>query len=132
MLRHLLTLAAAATLLAPLAATADTTPAPPPAPSAVPTVPPVPAAPKKHDHLGGTITAVDATAKTITLTHRKKNTVIPVANDVKIYKADDAKHAPTGTWADLTVGTVVSAKVGDDLAAPVATEIHIHAPKPAK
>ncbi len=63
MLRPFLTLTLAATLLAPLAASADDTPATP-APPAAPTAPAAPAAPKKHDHMGGKITAVDAVKKT--------------------------------------------------------------------
>ena len=128
MLRHLLTLAVAATLLAPLTSFAEDAPVVPVAPAA-PTAPAAPVAPKKHDHLGGKISAVDATAKTITLTHHKKITVVMVAADAKIYKIGDAKGSPTGTFADLTVDALVSTHITGDETAPTATEVHLRAPK---
>lgn len=130
MLRHFLILAVAATLLAPLAASAEDAPVVPATPAA-PTAPAAPATPKKHDHIGGKISAVDATAKTITLTHHKKDTVITVATDAKIYKIGDAKGSPTGTFADLTVGAQVNAHITGDEAAPTATVVHLRAPKVA-
>ena len=128
MLRHLLTLAVAATLLAPLTSFAEDAPVVPTTPAA-PTAPAAPATPKKHDHIGGKISAVDATAKTITLSHHKKITVVTVASDAKIYKIGDAKRTPTGTFADLTVDALVTAHITGDVAAPTATEIHLRAPK---
>ena len=125
MLRHLLTLAVAATLLAPLTSFAEGAPVVP----ATPATPAAPVAPKKHDHLGGKISAVDATAKTITLTHHKKITVVTVAADAKIYKIGDAKGSPTGTFADLTVGALVNTHITGDETAPTATEVHLRAPK---
>ena len=128
MLRHLLTLAVAATLLAPLTSFAEDAPVVPVTPAA-PTAPAAPVAPKKHDHIGGKISAVDSAAKTITLTHHKKDTVVTLASDAKIYKIGDAKGEPTGTFADLTVGALVNAHITGDVAAPTATEVHLRAPK---
>ena len=125
MLRHLLTLAVAATLLAPLTSFAEDASVVP----ATPATPAAPVVPKKHDHLGGKISAVDATAKTITLTHHKKITVVTVAADAKIYKIGDAKGSPTGTFADLTVGALVNTHITGDETAPTATEVHLRAPK---
>ena len=128
MLRHLLTLAVAATLLAPLTSFAEGAPVVPATPAA-PTAPAAPVAPKKHDHLGGKISAFDVTAKTITLTHHKKDTVVTIAADAKIYKIGDAKGSPTGTFADLTVGALVNTHITGDETAPPATEVHRRAPK---
>ncbi len=127
MLRPFLTLAVAATLLTPLAAFADA-PAAPTAP-ATPAAP-MPAAAPKHDRIGGTISAVDATAKTITITHHKKDTVVTVAPDAKIYKiGEKGKNGATGTFTDLTVGALVNVHTNGDLTTPTATEVHLRAPK---
>lgn len=132
MLRHFLPLAVAAMLFAPLAASAEDAPAVPAAPAATTAPAAAPVAPKPHDRMGGKISAVDATAKTITVTHHKKDTVLSLASDVKIYKIGDAKGSPTGTFADLTVGAQVNAHITGDADAPTATEVHLRAPKPAK
>ncbi len=127
MLRHFLTLTVAAALLAPLAASADT-----PAAPATPAAPTAPAAPKPNNRMGGTISAVDAVKKTLTLTHHKKEMTVSVADDAKIYKAGErGKNGATGTWADLTVGTRVNVHTNGDETAPVANEVHIQAPKAA-
>ena len=52
-----------------------------------------------------------------------------VPDTTKIYKVDDAKGQPTGTFADLTVDTRVSVATEGDEAAPTAKNIHIRAPK---
>ena len=128
MLRTFLPLALAATLFAPLAAFAEDAPAVP----ATPAAPTAPAQAKPHNHLGGKITAVDADKKTVTVTHHKKDTTLTLTSDAKIYKADDAKGTPTGTFADLTVGTMINARITGDESAPTATEIHVRAPKADK
>ena len=128
MLRRLLPLALTMTLFCPLAAFAQTptNPTPPIAPA----VPGAPAAtPAKKPHVNGKISAVDAAAKTITLTHGKKTVVVSVPSAAKIYKIGDAKGQPTGTFADLTVDTRVSVATEGDEAAPIAKNIHIRAPK---
>ena len=58
-----------------------------------------------------------------------KDTTLTLASDAKIYKADDAKKSPTGTFADLTVGTRIKAHTTGDEGALTATEVHIQAPK---
>jgi len=133
MLRQFLTLAVAATLFAPLAASAEDTPATPAPPATTPAAPVAPAAPKPHNHIGGKISAIDATAKTITVTHHKKDTVVTVAPDARIYKiGEHGKNGATGTFADLTVGSLVNAKITGDEAAPTATEVHLRAPQTSK
>jgi len=126
MLKIFLPLAVAATLFTPLAAFALD---PPPATPAAPTTP----APAAHkNRAGGKITAVDTDKKTVTVSHGGKDTTLTLASDVKIYKADDAKGSPTGTFADLTVGTRINARVTGDEGALTATEVHIRAPKGEK
>lgn len=130
MLRRFLPLALTMTLFCPLAASAQTptNPTPPVAP-AVPSAPAATAAPAKRPHVNGKISAVDAAAKTITLTHGKKSVVVSVPDTTKIYKIGDAKGQPTGTFADLTLDTRVSVATEGDEAAPVAKSIHLRAPK---
>lgn len=128
MLRHFLPLALAAALLAPLAASAQTAPTAP----ATPTAPTAPAAPKPHNHVHGKITAVDADKKTVAISHHHKDTTLTLTSDVKIYKVGDVKGNPTGTFADLTVGTMINAHVTGDETAPTANEIHVRAPKADK
>lgn len=126
MLRRFLPLVLTLTLLCPLAAFAQTPPAAPPA-TADPATPPA----AKKPHVSGKISAVDAAAKTITLTHGKKTVVVSVPDTAKIYKPGDAKGQPTGTFADLAVDTRVSVATEGDETAPVAKNIHIRAPKTA-
>lgn len=128
MLRQLLPLTLAAALLAPLAASAQT---PPPAPPAVPAAPAAPMAPRNANRLNGKITAVDAAAKTVTLTHHKKATTLSVPDGTKIYKVGDTRKNPTGTFADLTVDAHITARTNGDADKPVATEVHLQAPKTA-
>ena len=123
MTRRLLPIALTLTLLSPFAA-AQTAPASPAAPAD-----PSAAAPKKRDHVGGKISAVDAAAKTVTLTHKKKTVVLSVPDTAKIYKPGDAKGAPTGAFADLTVDTMISAATDGSADAPTAKTVHIRAPK---
>ncbi len=138
MLRRLLPLALTAALFCPMAAFAQapTNPTPPVAPAVTP-APAAPAdpgdtpAPKKTNHVGGKISSVDAAAKTITLTHGKKTTVLSVPDGTKIFKVGDAKGQPTGTFADLTLDTRVNATTNGDETSPVAKNIHIRAPKTA-
>ncbi len=138
MLRRLLPLALTAALFCPTTSFAQTpaNPTPPVAPAATP-APAAPAAPgdtpapKKRNRVGGKITSIDAAAKTITLTQGKKTTVLSVPDGAKIYKADDAKGQPTGTFADLTVDTRITAATNGDETTPVAKNIHIRAPKTA-
>ena len=133
MLRRFVPLALAVSVLCPLTAFAQTpaNPTPPVAP-AVPGAPAATPAPPKHPHVGGKISAVDAAAKTITLTHGKKTVIVSVPDTAKIYKPGDAKGQPTGTFADLTVDTRVNvATDGGDETAPVAKSVHIRAPKTA-
>ncbi len=120
-----LSLALGALLLAPLMASADD--APPPAPTV-----PAPAVPKANHHVRGKITAVDAAKKTLTLTQHKKETTLTVADNAKIYKVDDVKGSPTGTFADLTVGLNITATTKGDADALTVKEIHIRAPHTAK
>ncbi len=129
MLRQLLTLTLAAGLLGPLAASAQAPAAP--ATPAAPIPAPVPPAAKKHDHLSGKITAVDADKKTVTITQHKKSTTLTVAADAKIYKPGDKRREPTGTFADLTVDTPITARITGDKDAPTTKEIHIRKPKAA-
>lgn len=125
--RRLLPLALTLTLFGPLAAFAQTPPVAQTSPAA--TDPATPHA-AKHNHVGGKISAVDAAAKTITLTHgKKKTTVVSVPDTAKIYKVGDAKGQPTGTFADLTVDTRVNVATEGDETAPTAKSIHIRAPK---
>ena len=130
MMRRLLPFALTMTLFCPLAAFAQTpiNPTPPVAP-AVPGAPAATPAPAKRPHVSGKISAVDAAAKTITLTHGKKTVVVSVPDAAKIYKTGDAKGQPTGTFADLTVDTRVSVATEGDETAPVAKNIHLRAPK---
>ena len=124
MLRLLpLSLAVSAVLLAPLAASAQTAPTP-----AVP-APTVLVAPKAHDRVNGKITDVDAVKKTLTITQHKKTTTLTVTDDTKIFKADDTKKDPTGTFADLLTGTAVSVRTKGDADPLTAVVIHIRAPK---
>ncbi len=129
MLRRLLPFALIAALCpsAFAQAPADSTPPIASAPSA-PADPAAPA-PKNHNHIAGKISAVDAAAKTITLTHGKKTTVLSVPDGTKIYKVGDAKGQPTGTFADLVPDTRINANTNGDETAPVAKNIHIRAPK---
>lgn len=130
MLRRLLPFVLTMTLFCPLAAFAQTPtdPTPPIAPS-VPGAPAATPAPAKRPHVSGKISAVDAAAKTITLTHGKKTVVVSVPDTAKIYKIGDAKGQPTGSFADLTVGTRVSVATEGDETAPVAKSVHLRAPK---
>lgn len=123
MLRRFLPFALTAALLCPLAAFAQTPtdPTPPIAPAAP--------LPKHHPHVGGKISAVDAAAKTVTLTHGKKTILLLVPDGTKIYKIGDVKGQPTGTFADLTVNTLIHAQTTGDEESPVAKVIHLHAPK---
>ncbi len=142
MLRRLplafLPFALTAVLLCPVAsfAQAPTDPTPPVAPAVTP-APATPAAPgdtpapKKRNRVNGKISSIDAAAKTITLTHGKKTTVLSVPDGTKIYKATDAKGQPTGTFADLTIDTPITAATNGDEDAPVAKNVHIRAPKTA-
>lgn len=125
MLRLFLPLTIAATLLAPLAVLAEDAPAAPATPAA-------PTAPmhKNNNRVGGTIASVDAAAKTVTLTHHNKSVVLSVPDGTKIYKIGErGKNGATGTWADLTVGAMISASITGDEAAPVAKEVHLRAPR---
>ena len=73
---------------------------------------------------------MDATAKTITITHHKKDTVVTIAPDAKIYKiGEKGKNGATGTFTDLTVGTLVNVHTNGDETTPTATEVHLRAPK---
>lgn len=130
MLRRFLPFALTMTLFCPLAGFAQTpaNPTPPVAP-AVPGAPAATPAPAKRPHVNGKISAVDAAAKTITLTHGKKSVVVSVPDTAKIYKVGDAKGQPTGAFADLTVDTRVSVATEGDEAAPTAKNIHLRAPK---
>lgn len=131
MLRRFLPLALTMTLFCPLSTFAQT-----PTNPTLPVAPAVPGAPStapapKHNRVGGKISAVDAAAKTITLTHGKKTIVVSVPDTAKIYKTGDAKGQPTGTFADLTVDTRVSVATEGDETAPIAKNIHLRAPKTA-
>jgi len=133
MLRCLLPFALTAALCPWAFAQTPTDPTPPIA--SAPGAPADPAAaapaPKKRNHVGGKISAVDAAARTITLTHGKKTTVLSVPDGTKIYKVGDAKGQPTGTFADLVLDTRINANTNGDETAPVAKNIHIRAPKNA-
>jgi hypothetical protein len=120
MLRRFLPFALTAALLCPMAAFAQAPAAPAPAPT-----------PKQNNRTSGKISAVDAVAKTVTLTRGKKTVTLSVPDGTKIYKVGDAKGQPTGTFADLAVDTSISARTNGDATAPVATEVHIRAPKTA-
>ncbi len=126
MLRRLLPFALIAALCPSAFAQAPTDPTPPVV--SAPGDPTAPA-PKPHNHVGGKVSAVDAAAKTITLTHGKKTVVLSVPDGTKIYKVGDAKGQPTGTFADLVVDTRINANTNGDETAPVAKNIHIRAPK---
>ncbi len=128
--RRLLSFALTLAVFCPLAAFAQTPPPAPavPSPAAPPSTDPVPAV-KKHPHVNGKISAVDAAAKTITLSHGRKTIVVSVPDTAKIYKPSDAKGQPTGTFADLTVDTRVNVNTAGDETAPVAKSVHIRAPK---
>ncbi len=128
MLRQLIPLTLAAALLAPLAASAQTPATPPAAPAA-----PTPAAPaaRNADRVNGRITAVDATAKTVTVARGKKGkrtTTLSVPDGTKIYKIGERRN-PSGTFADLTVDSLITARTNGDLDKPVAAQVHIQAPK---
>ncbi len=133
MLRRLLPFALTAALLCPISAFAQTPTDPTPPVASAPGTPADPAAPapKNHNHVAGKISAVDAAAKTITLTRGKKTTVLSVPDGTKIYKIGDAKGQPTGTFADLALDTRINASTNGDETAPVAKNIHIRAPKNA-
>ena len=126
MLRRFLPLALALAIC-PLTLFAQTPPAAPTPPASTDPS----AAPKKHPHVGGKISAVDAAAKTITLMHHKKTVVVSVPDTAKIYKVGDAKGQPTGTFADLTIETPVTVSTEGDETAPIAKSVHIRAPKTA-
>ncbi len=128
MLRRFLPLALTMTLFCPLAAFAQTPPAAPAAPAATDPATPAPA---KKPHVNGKISALDAAAKTITVMHGKKAVVVSVPDTTKIFKADDTKRQPTGTFADLTVDMRVNIATEGDEAAPTAKSIHIRVPKTA-
>ena len=127
MLRQLIPLSLAAALLAPLAASAQV---PAPAPAA-PVAPAAPMAPRNANRVNGKITAVDAAAKTVTLTRHKKTTTLSVPDGTKIYKVGDTRKNPTGTFADLTVDAHITARTDGDADKPVASEVHLQAPKAA-
>ena len=110
-------------------AQAPTDPTPPIASAPGAPVDPAAPAPKNKNHIAGKISAVDAAAKTITLTHGKKTVVLSVPDGTKIYKVGDAKGQPTGTFADFAVDMRVSASTNGDEDAPVAKNVHIRAPK---
>ena len=130
MLRQFIPLALAATLLAPLAASAQApAPAAPPTPAAPAT--PAPPPTTTPNRLSGKITSVDSAAKTITVTVRKMPTVLSVPDGTKIFKVGDTRKSPTGTFADLTVDARITARTSGDADKPVATEIHLRAPKGA-
>ena len=126
MLRRFLPLALTLTLLCPLATFAQMPPAVPAPPVSTDPAAPMP---EKHNRVGGKISAVDAAAKTITLTHGKKTVVVSVPDTAKIYKIGDAKGQPTGSFADLTVDTPVSVSTNGDETTPTAKSVHIRAPK---
>ena len=131
MLRRLLPFALIAALCPSAFAQAPTDPTPPIASAPGAPADPAAPAPKNKNHVAGKISAVDAAAKTITLTHGKKTVVLSVPDGTKIYKAGDAKGQPTGAFADLAVDTRISASTNGDETAPVAKNIHIRAPKNA-
>ena len=113
---------------------ADPTPPVAPAVTPAPATPAAPGdtpAPKKRNRVNGKISSIDAVAKTVTLMHGKKTTVLSVPDGTKIYKIGDAKGQPTGTFADLTIDTPIAAATNGDEDAPVAKNIHIRAPKTA-
>ena len=126
MLRRFLPFALTAALLCPMTAFAQT--ATDPTPPVAPAVPVTPV-PKPHNHVGGKISAIDAAAKTITVTHHKTSVTLSVPDGTKIYKIGDAKGQPTGTFADLLLDTPINAETNGDETAPVAKSIHIRAPK---
>lgn len=130
MLRRLLPFALTAALLCPISAFAQTPTDPTPPISSAPGAPADPT-PKNHNHVAGKISAVDAAAKSITLTHGKKTVVLSVPDGTKIYKVGDAKGQPTGTFVDLALDTRINASTNGDETAPVAKNIHIRAPKNA-
>lgn len=135
MLRRLLPFALTAALLCPISAFAQTPtdPTPPVAPAvqAAPTDPAAKPAPKARTRVSGKISSVDATAKTVTLTHGKKSVVLSVPDGTKIYKVGDAKGSPTGTFADLVIDTSITSTFTGEETAPVAKAIHIRVPKTA-
>ena len=131
MLRRLLPLALTASLLCPITTFAQTTPAPTAPAAPITTRDPATPAPKNADRVGGKISVIDATAKTITLSHGKKTVILSVPDGTKIYKVGDAKGQPTGTFADLVLDTRISAMTNGDATAPVAKTVHIRAPKTA-
>lgn len=126
-LTRLLPLTLAAALLAPLAASAQTPASPVPA---VPAVPAAPMAPKNANRVNGKITSVDTVAKTVTLSRHKKTVTLSVPDGIKIFKIGE-RRKPTGTFADLTVGAHIVARTNGDSDKPVATEVHLRAPKNA-
>lgn len=124
MLRRFYPFALSLSLLCPLAAPAQT-----------PAVPSVTApgtsapTPQKHPHIAGKISAVDAVARTVTLKHGPKITVLSVPDTARIYKPGDEKGQPTGTFADLVVDTRITAAIDGESDAPIAKTIHIRLPK---
>lgn len=131
MLRRLLPFALIAALCPSAFAQTPTDPTPPIASAPGAPADPAAPAPKNKNHVAGKISAVDAAAKTITLSHGKKTVVLSVPDGTKIYKIGDAKGQPTGTFADLVLDTRINANTNGDETAPVAKNIHIRAPKSA-
>lgn len=138
MLRRLLPFALTAALLCPLGAYAQKPASPTPPIAPAPAVTPAPAnpaadaaAPRKRSRVNGKISSVDAAAKTVTLKRGEKTVVLSVPDGTKIFKPGDAKGQPTGTFADLTLDTPITAATNGDDAAPVAKNVHIRAPKTA-
>lgn len=128
LLKRLLPLTLATALLAPLAASAQ---APPPVPPIAPAPPAAPMAPKNASRVNGKITAIDAATKTVTVSRGKKGkktTTLSVPDGTKIYKAGERRN-PSGTFADLTVDTMITARTNGDADKPVATQVHLQAPK---
>lgn len=127
MLRQLIPLTLAAALLAPLAASAQTSVPPPAAPAA----PTAPLSPRNANHVSGKIMSVDATAKTVTISHHKKSITLSVPDSAKIFKIGDTRKNPTGTFADLTVDAHIAARTNGDADKLVATQVRLQAPKNA-
>jgi len=129
MLRQLLTLTVAAALFSPLAASAQApaTPATPAVP-ATPAAPTAPATPKNRNRVNGKITSIDAAAKTVTLSRRKKMITLSVPEGTKIFKIGE-RRKPSGTFGDLAVDSSIRAQTNGDVNSPVATEVHLQAPK---
>ena len=129
--KRILPLTVAAALLPTLAASAQTPPATP-VPPAAPAAPAAPTA-RNANRVSGRITDVDATAKTVTVARGKKGkktTTLSVPDGTKIYKIGERRN-PSGTFADLTVDAHIMARTNGDPDNPVATQIHLQAPKNA-